>query len=269
MSVHFATPSQTLAPFIKRYWAIENVLGKGKVCVQRIIPTGLTELMLYFTPRPKILTESKYVSDNVALYGHQNDFYDMELTGNLSVFSIVFQPQGLMRFFNFPLREIFNRNVSLKDISGQAGRDLEEKMNEATTFRQRVYTAETYLSELLKNNCDDFEFSRINHIAELIKQTCGKITVNQLASAAYLSRKQFERIFSEHIGVSPKQYLKIIRFQSAIFQKQQNSNLTMTDLSYNSGYFDQSHFINDFKSLSGLTPKQYFTENEICSDFFE
>ncbi|MDR0207510.1 MAG: helix-turn-helix domain-containing protein [Bacteroidales bacterium] len=103
----------------------------------------------------------------------------------------------------------------------------------------------------------------------MIKRTYGNINVNQMASEACLSRKQFERIFAEHIGISPKKYLKIIRFQSAIFQKQQNNNLNMTELSYESGYFDQSHFINDFKSLSGLTPKQYFAENEICSDFFE
>ncbi|MDR2146264.1 MAG: hypothetical protein LBE91_07395 [Tannerella sp.] len=158
MPVHFATPSKTLSPYIKRYWAIENVLDRGEVCVQRITPTGLTELMLYFTPRPKILTENKKLSDNVVLHGHQNGFYDMELTGELSVFSIVFHPQGVMRFFNFPLSEIYNRNISLKDINAQAGRDLEERMNEATTFGQRVSIVETYLFELLKRNFDDFKF---------------------------------------------------------------------------------------------------------------
>jgi AraC-like DNA-binding protein len=269
MPTHFATPSTVLSPYIKRYWAIENVLEKGEVCMQRIVPTGLTELILYFTPRPKILTDSKSLSDNVALYGHQNDFYDMELTGNLSVFSIMFQPQGLMQFFKFPLTEIRNRNISLKDISGQAGRDLEEKMSEANTFSQRVNIVEIYLGNLLKTSFSEFEFRRINHIIELIKQTHGNININQMASEACLSRKQFERIFAEHIGISPKQYLKTIRFQSAIFQKQKNNTLNMTELSYNSGYFDQSHFINDFKSLSGMTPKQYFAENEICSDFFE
>jgi AraC-like DNA-binding protein len=269
MPVHFAKPTKTLAPYIRRSWAIENVLDKDEICVQRITPTGLAELMLYFTPRPKILTDNKNLSDNVVLYGHQNGFYDMELTGELSVFSIVFQPQGLMQFFNFPLSEIYNRNISLKDINRQTGRDLEEKMNEATTFQHRVGIVETYLFELLKRNFDNFEFRRINHIAELIKCTFGNITVHQLASEACLSRKQFERIFAECIGITPKRYLKIIRFQSAIFQKQKNKNLNMTELSYESGYFDQSHFINDFKSLSGLTPKQYFAENEICSDFFE
>jgi AraC-like DNA-binding protein len=269
MSIHFATPSNVLAPYIKRYWAIENVLDKDEICVQRIIPTGLAELLLYFTPRPKVLTANKYLSDNVALHGHQNDFFDMELKGDLSVFSIVFQPQGMMQFFKFPLHEICNQNVPLKHIIGQAGRDLEEKMSEAPTFHQRVSIVETHLLTLLKTNFADFEFRRINHIVELIKKTCGNININQLASEACLCRKQFERIFAEHIGISPKQYLKIIRFQFALFQKQKNVNMNMLDLSYECGYYDQSHFINDFKSLSGFTPKQYFTENEACSDFFE
>ena len=269
MPVYFASPSKLLAPYIKRYWAIENTLEKGETCIQRIIPTGLTELLMYFTPRPKILTGNKYLSDNVALYGHQNDYYDMELTGDLSVFSIVFQPQGLMQFFQFPLHEICNQNVPLKYLSRQAGSDLEEKMGEATTFYQRVNIVEVYLWNLLKNNFTDFEFRRINHIVELITQTYGTVDINQMASEACLSRKQLERIFTGQIGISPKQYLKIIRFQNAIFQKQQNNNLSMTELSYESGYFDQSHFINDFKTLSGLTPGHFFAENEACSDFFE
>jgi hypothetical protein len=150
--------------------------------------------MLYFTPRPKILTLNKHLTDNVTLHGHQSGYYDLELSGELSVFSIVFQPQGLMQFFNFPLSEIFNRNISLKDINGQAGRDLEEKMNIATSFRQRVSIVEAYLFELIKTNYDDYEFRRINHIAELIKRTYGKINVSQMACEACLSRKQFERV---------------------------------------------------------------------------
>jgi AraC-like DNA-binding protein len=269
MPIHFATPSTVLAPYIKRYWAIENTLDKGERCVQRIIPTGLTELLLYFTTPPKVLTGNKYPSSNVALYGHQNDFYDMEIGRDLSVFSIVFLPQGLMRFFKFPLYEICNQNVPLKYIIGQEGRDLEEKMGEATTFHQRVNIAETHLLNLLQTNFADFEYRRINHIVQLITKTGGIIDINRMASEAYLCRKQFERIFAEHIGISPKQYLKIIRFQFALFQKQRKADMNMLDLSCECGYFDKSHFINDFKSLCGLTPKQYFSENEPCSDFFE
>ena len=268
MTVHFATPSNALTPYIKRYWAIENTLEKGEKCVERIIPTGMPELALYFTPRPNVLNEKKRLSDNVILYGPNNDFYDLELTGSLSVFVIVFQPHGLMRFLKFPLHEICNRNVPLKHLIGQAGQDLEERMGEAATFHQRVSIVEGYLWNLLRPGVFDFEFQRISHIVALIKQTHGNISIGQMASEACLCRRQFERIFAEHVGISPKQYLKIIRFQYAIFQKQKNVNLDMIELAYKSGYFDQPHFINDFKSLCGLTPNQYFAENEACSDFF-
>jgi AraC-like DNA-binding protein len=269
MPIHFAAPSNVLAPYIKRYWAVENVVDGNESCVQRIIPTGLTELLLYFSPLPEILTADKCISSNAALYGHQNDFYDIKPAGDLSVFSIVFQPQGLMCFFKFPLHEIRNLNVPLQYVNRQVGRDFEEKMAEAATFQQRVTIAETYFTGLLTNNYTDFEFRRINRILELIKKTRGNIAVPQLASTACLSQKQFERVFSKHIGISPKQYLKIIRFQFVLFQKQQNKNRNMLDLSCENGYFDHSHFINDFKSLCGSTPKKYFMENEACSDFFE
>jgi AraC-like DNA-binding protein len=269
MEVFFATPSELLSPYIKRYWAIENTLDKDERCVQRIIPTGFCELMLYFTPHPKILDNNKSLTDNTALYGHHNRFYDIELQDDLSVFSVVFQPQGLMRFFRFPISEICNQSVPLCLLMGQPAKELEQKMGKAGTFHQRVNIVESYFLGLLKNNDSEFEFKRINHLAELIQQTQGKININQMASEVCLSRKQFERIFAEKIGITPKQYLKTIRFQAAIYKKQQNAHLNMTELSYESGYFDQSHFINDFKTLSGLTPKQFFQENDACSDFFE
>jgi len=264
MSVHFITPSNALAPYIKRYWAIENTFDKNEKYIQRIVPTGLTELILYFTESPKILTKNKYRPSKIALYGHQNDFYDIELTGKLSVFSIVFQPQGLMCFFKFPLHEICNQNIPLQCIDRQTGRDFEEKMGVATTFQERVNIAEAYFYNLLKNNYTNSEFQRINHFVELIKKSHGNINSNKMA----LSRRQLERIFSKHIGISPKQYQKIIRFQFSIFQKQQNKYVGTTELTCESGYFDHTHLINDFKSLCGLKPKQYFMENEAYSDFF-
>ena len=184
---------------------MENTIAKGEKCVERIIPTGLPEMAIYFTPRPKALNDKKLLSENVVLCGPNNDFYDLELTGNLSVFVIVFQPHGLMRLLKFPVHEINNRNIPLKHLIGQAVQDLEEKMAEAATFHQRVNIVETYLWKLLKPDFVDFDFRRINHIVELIKQTHGIIGIDQMASEACLCRRQFERIFAENIGTSPKQ----------------------------------------------------------------
>ena len=94
------------------------------------------------------------------------------------------------------------------------------------------------------------------------------ININLLASESCLSRKQFERSFSDIIGSSPKQFLKIIRFQNAIFQKSKHPELNLTELAHKCGYYDQAHMINDFKTLSGFTPRYFFSDCDPFSDYF-
>lgn len=108
----------------------------------------------------------------------------------------------------------------------------------------------------------------MSHSLELIKKAKGMVDIDFLSQQACLSRKQFERLFSEHIGISPKQYLRIIRFQSALHNNSQSNHWSMTQLALESGYYDQSHFINDFKALTGLTPKKFFADCDSVSDFF-
>jgi transcriptional regulator GlxA family with amidase domain len=103
---------------------------------------------------------------------------------------------------------------------------------------------------------------------DLINRTKGNITVDCLASEACLSRRQFERIFLAYIGISPKQFLKIVRFQNAIFINHNSNAKSLTDLALKAGYYDQSHFINEMKELTGYTPKKLFYEEEIISDLF-
>lgn len=103
---------------------------------------------------------------------------------------------------------------------------------------------------------------------KLINTSKGNITIDFLASNTCLSRKQFERIFQAHIGISPKQYLKIVRFQNAIFIKQNSKAITLTDLAYESGYYDQSHFIKEIKDLAGKTPKNYLKVKKLYQTYF-
>jgi len=83
-----------------------------------------------------------------------------------------------------------------------------------------------------------------------------------LADTACLSIKQFERKFSGLVGVNPKQYLRTVRFQHVLQIKKSSRFLDYTSLAMECGYFDQSHFINDFKTITGLTPGNFFKENQ-------
>jgi transcriptional regulator GlxA family with amidase domain len=120
----------------------------------------------------------------------------------------------------------------------------------------------------LQINYKEYEINRIANCIALVNKSKGIIDITALAKASFLSRKQFERTFLTYIGTTPKQFLRIVRFQNSLYAKQKNENLSLTELAYNSGYYDQSHMIYDYKLLSGKTPSQYFSECDPYSDYF-
>jgi AraC-like DNA-binding protein len=268
---HFnlAKPSVFLQPFIKHYWSIENTGKPEDKYVQRIIPSGMIEMIFYIYSRPTILDDTKNFSENVILSGHQKEFYDLQCNGNLAVFSVVFRPEGLMKFFNIPLNELYNKNIPLKFINDRFEQSIHTRILDNNSFQKRIGIIENYLTGILFENINNFEFKRINHAVNIIRQSQGIISIETIASEVCLSRKQFERKFTEYVGATPKQYLKTIRLQLSLFLKARNRALSLTELAFDCGYYDQSHFINEFKFQTGLTPRQYFDNNESYSDFFD
>ncbi len=268
MAMSIAKPAKILEPYIKQYWSIENVLPRGEQYIHRIIPCGISELMFYLGDKPAVLNPKKSFNENVVLSGHQKEYFDIQITNQLSLFSIAFNPQGLMKFFNIPLNEAYNQNIPLKYIDKALELELFPKMQDADTFEQRVEIINTHFTNLLAKNYATFEFQRISHIVNTIKTSKGLIGVDSLSKEACLSRKQFERIFTKHIGSTPKQYLKTVRLQLSLHLKSKDRNRSLTQLAYDCGYYDQSHFINEFKTQTGYTPKQYFNSYDSFSDFF-
>lgn len=267
MTTHFALPSEKLKPFIKQYWAIENVLQKEELCIQRIVPCGLPELFFYATPVPAVNDSNKNFPEKLFISGQQKNHYDILINKEISLFSIVFQPEGLRQFFSLPVNQLFNLNVSLHDIDKKLYRDIESRLSEAVSFEEKVKIIEIYFSALLEKNYRDYEFKRVWHVMNCVKKYHGNIKIDLLASEACLSRKQFERVFSESVGESPKQYLNTIRFQYAIYQKSRNRELSITALAYDCGYFDQAHLINEFKTMSGLTQNNFLPKETLFPIF--
>ena len=269
MSIQIASPSSFLSSYIKQYWEIENHVAEGEQYDQRIIPCGLTELMFYFGDRPTASDSNKAIQDISLLSGQHHEYYDLTISGTLSLFSIVFQPHGLMMFFDIPLSKLFNQNVSLKHLINNSTEELESRMFEAGGFSERIYLAERFLLSRLEKSNKLFHFSRIQHSIKIINSTMGNVGIDYLASEACLSRKQYERVFSDFVGSSPKQFLKTVRFQSAVHKKSLSPQMNLTSLAFDSGYYDQSHMIGEFKILAGQTPKQYFAQSEPFSDYFQ
>lgn len=268
MEYQIINPSRFLSPYVKHYWMLENCLPEGQKHVQRIIPNGLTELIFYLGDKPHSDESMRCFSENSIISGQLNTFYDLEVTGKMSLFSIIFQPHGLSAFFDIPVNELLNQNIPLKFLFKEGLDALEDKLFEAHHFIDKIRLAEQFLFGCLKNKTTDYHFNRINNSILLINQSKGLIDIDTLAEATCFSRKQFERTFSMLVGISPKQFLKTVRFQNAIHEKAKNKDGNLSELTYLCGYYDQSHMISEFFRFSGLTPKQYFADCEPYSDYF-
>lgn len=269
MDYNIAKPSEFLSQYVKQYWSLENCIPAGQEHIQRIVPSGLFELIIYLEDKPNTTDQQKSIGDNIIITGQLKSYHTLKVRGKLSLFAIYFLPHGLSMFLDLPMKELFNQSVPLKFIMKDTGDKLEDELSSAETFEKKIEMAEHFLIAQIQKNEKKYKYDRIRHTVNLINQAKGILKIEDLASESFLSRKQFERTFSDFIGTSPKQFLKIVRFQNAIYEKSRNSDLNMTEIAHKCGYFDQAHMINDFKTLSGITPKNYFESEGVFSDYFE
>jgi AraC-like DNA-binding protein len=233
------------------------------------VPSGLFELIFYLKNKPSSDDSRKSISDSMLVTGQLKDFYDLRIKGRLSLFCINFFPHGLAMFLELPLDELFEHSVPLRFLVKDRVNKLEDELSGAETDPERKKIAEDFLISCLLSSETKHNYDRIRHTINQINLSRGRVDIAKLASDTFLSRKQFERTFTDIIGTTPKQFLKVVRFQNAIFEKSKQADLSLTELSYTCGYFDQSHMISDFRKLSGKTPGQFFAECEPFSDYFQ
>jgi AraC-like DNA-binding protein len=268
MDYNISRPSEILSRYVKHYWSLEHCIPAGREHIQRIVPSGLFELVFYLDDKPQATDRQKAISDNIVITGQLKGFHDLKISGKLSLFAIYFLPHGLSMLLDLPIKELFNQSVPLRFILKDTVNKLEDELSSAATFERKIAVAEKFLISRIRKNEKKYKYDRIRHAINRINQTKGILEINRLASESFYSRKQFERTFAEFVGTSPKQFMKIVRFQHAIFGKSQNPELSLTEIAYQCGYFDQAHMINDFKTLSGLTPGDYFRNGGVFSDYF-
>lgn len=270
MIFRFFQPSGILAPYIKLYWYLEIGAHEKLLQPQRVVPNGYVELTFHFSDRLKnIEGGATKMQPGVGLCGQKTSYFDVLPSGKTEMLSVQFYPHSATLFFDFPIHEIANLSISLDDALGSDARHLEEQLHDLSTIEERLAHIQGFLAGQLMKRQKFYQWKRIRHNIRQIDMTRGMLTINNLANAACLSRKQHEREFKKMVGLSPKQYLKVIRFQHTLFAHQQFPEESLTELAHRCGYFDQAHMINDFKQLSGLTTGQYFTECDTpYSDYF-
>jgi len=264
----YIKPNSVLSQYIRHYWVLEASDSDGEVC-ERVIPTGNIELMFHYKKPFIIKGEGKGKEQpRTIISGISSGYSDVTTRGESGVIAVTFYPHGACNFFKFPLLEIENLSLSLSDIWSDKVRYIEEQIEEAETLASRISIIERFLSGYLTPVYNN-EIKILKTGISIINGCKGQITTTQLSSKLYLSGKSLERKFSAFLGKTPKQFIKIVRFQEVVRSLSTPGRKSLTDLAYENGYFDQAHFIKDFKSLSGYTPGEFIGLGPCHSDYFE
>lgn len=252
-------PTGILSKYIKNYFIVETYNSIDFMPKERVYPTGNATMVFHYGS-PSIFQKkdsSKNIEPNLVICGQQTSYYDLSLSGKTGMILIVFRPHGVKSFFNFPITELLNENLSLHNLLNNETIELEDKLFNSPNNKQRITHLENFLIKRLIHN-DEFE--RVEHALEIIENSKGQIKAQDIAPEVCLGIKQFERTFSKYVGINPKKYASIVRFQNVIQMKRKHDNSSMFQLAFDNGYYDQSHFIHDFKSFTGLSPKEFFID---------
>jgi len=163
-----------------------------------------------------------------------------------------FQPGALEKFLRLPLPEFTDERIDAEAVLNPEIHQVHERMSNAPSYESILQVIEDYLWKRIKSLKTDFQ--PIDKVAQIISEKPSIYSIEKMASHACLSISQFERRFTQQLGITPKLYVRINRFYQAYKIKEQNPRMGWLSIALETGYHDYQHLVKDFKQFSYSTP---------------
>lgn len=262
-------PHPDLASLISCYWTLE-VPKTDEAQRQRIIPDGTIEMAFILGDDIKRYTSKDdfIIQPRAMVLGQTLDPFYIEPTGYVNTFAIRFYPYGFANFVTAPIRTLANKETPIQSLfEEKAAKTLEQDIIQATDTKQRIEIIESFFLNKLSDQVS--VDSIVKSTVETLLATKGNTSITDILKEDLSKRRQLERLFVKQIGASPKQLGKLIRLQSALKMLLNEEEESLTHIAYQHDYYDQAHFIKDFKAFTGVAPKDFLgNENMALSSVF-
>jgi AraC-like DNA-binding protein len=202
-------------------------------------------------------------SINSAIFaGARLDFLVIDTRSIVSCLGIVFKPGGAAPFFGLPMTELKSQCISLDVFWGSETDRLRDQLLESQTPRQCFHRLEWFLVQKLANACDKVRANQpfVWRTVDALTQLPGETSLASLRERCGYGTTRFTSLFSQAVGLTPKEFSRVLRFQHVLNTLFRKRNADWTEIALRFGYYDQSHFIHEFKTFTGITPGNYFTK---------
>lgn len=255
INYRFFEPHPLLAGFVQSVFLVNHVMDPEEgAIVGQYPPTPQHCIFLYIKEKfqAKKVTEELFVErPKAVVVGPQLTRMELKVSNDYTVAVIGFLPGGLYRLLGIPMHEIFDEGFDGLELMGNDINDLVDRCAQFSSLDKMNECIENYL---LGKLVQVKELLPIDKALNELVRFQGLMPIAQVADNACLSLRQFERKCKERLGFSPKVYARLIRFSIAyrLFERSEIPN--WSEIAYTAGYYDQMHFIKDFKDFAGITP---------------
>lgn len=251
-------PSKYLAPYVECYWI---ALSDKPPFREResLIPDGTIELMFNFgDDYSHVSRGEERIIKGSHVIGIRKKSQQICQRVKQNFFSIRFKLGGIFPFIKIPVNEFANDFFELDQLFASDYKELEERLFESPSPVDRIAIAENFLlRKLYGRELGDYHF--VSHCSKLLEAD-SHFRVKDLSLHLNTNYKTLERKFKKVIGLTPSELLKVKRFNRAVLSIYSFKYRSLTDIAYQCGYYDQSHFIREFKHLTTFTPRDFLKE---------
>ena len=234
---------------------------------ERVLPGGHVQIILNLA-RDFLLdcpegAPSKCMAPSL-IVGARSVYEIVDSSDMAELIGIVFNPAGFAPFASDAVDVFSNQSISLEDVWGNSARDLRDRLREASSPQSKFrlleeFLLQTFTARISGNKLVEFALSRFQ-----LDSTVSR--VKEVAEETGWSMRYFSQIFREQVGLSPKVWCRIQRFQRAVQHLHAGADVAWAELALDCGYYDQSHFANEFRAFSGIDATSYCARRTVWAN---
>ncbi|WP_316633854.1 AraC family transcriptional regulator [uncultured Flavobacterium sp.] len=249
-------PNDKVSNYVKSIFLLESDCTDDKEVLLPFFADGYPGIMYHISKDGIFLHPGNKKLSSIFLYGQTIHPIELSIKGSYSL--IIFQlfPFAAKMLLGVDPKELNDDCFDLNLLPDQNIKLLLEQLNHAEKKDTQVEIISLFIERLIDLSTTNID-STIQSAIDLIITHKGKITIKELREKLHITERTFERLFMNQIGVNPKQFTKIIQFQNSLDQLSKEDYSLLTDIVFENGFTDQSHFIRTFKKYTGKTPTKF------------
>ena len=255
MTPQLFAPPEALKSFIKYFWALNNPVESPPKTLSAF-PDGCPGIIMVQSEGGAICDNLNKKLPGIYLHGQTIAPSKLSCSGKFSAVGVSFQPHALKSVFGIDACEFTHAGFDLNSIQNKKHINLSEQIINEESVEGKIKMLSNYLLYRHQTNDRQTEDMIKDAVAQIV-QSKGNLSLKELQQKLNLSERSLERKFNQSIGISPKLFSRICRFQESLNQLQTRSYDKLSDIAYENQYADQSHLIRTFKEFTGLSPLEF------------